>query len=571
MNTLACGLVALICGSGGSLFSKNNDTYDVPAMSKTAAHLLEYYQQCEQDSRIITYLTPYAGWLAATIDANGRIPSYFTPAMVASDPFPINAQSAASMWFLAEMYSVTHTQAYLAGALKIANYLTQNVVPKQLWMDLEPYYSDGQNPLTFTSDPTQGLAVKGVLSTIWAAEGFASLYRATGASQYLVTGEQVVDYLSFSQACWNHQYVYTAFPFGGFTADNVDTAGCLDARQCETVKSFLWYGQTLGRRDLLERGVAAARAGAVLINHPLHIANDIYAHPNLYGTGLGPEDINHEGHNQSAMRTHPSWGECSAVFTGLANADRLMNGCYVNSGKLSGVEVNGLWCTNVSLAGTVLHIDLSSQLAALASPWTADFKTSVQVTGLPPNTNYSIVINDLAPVSSNKAGDVTIPLVIRTDGTVSLAEPYTSWIRGKLTPENNGPDQDPDNDGCTNLEEFAFNGDPLDGSDRGKLFGFTADSAAGTAKDLMLTMAVRLHTPSFIGQPSPTASWDGITYRVEGSTTLDSFPVKVNVLPVPVTTGLPFAGTGYEYRSFTLDGSNGLPGKGFLRAKVTMP
>ncbi len=561
------------CVSSGahSLFSKNNDTYDVPAMSKTAAHMIEYYKQCEQDSRIITYLTPYAGWLAAIIDANGRIPSYYTPAMVANDPFPINAQSAASMWFLAEMFSVTHTPAYLTAAQKIAGYLTQNVVPQQLWMDLEPYFSDGQNPLTFTSDPTQGLAVKGNLSTIWAAEGFASLYRATGASQYLTTGEQVVDYLSFSQACWHHQYVYTAFPFGGFTADNVDTATSLDARQCETVKSFLWYGQTLGRKDLLERGVAAARSGAVLINHPLHIANEIYAHPNLYGTGLGPENINHEGHNQSAIRSHPSWGECSAIFTGLANADRLMNGCYVDAGKPSGVGVNGLWCTNVSWIGSVLHIDLSSQLAALTSPWPADFATSVQVTGLSADTSHSIVINDLAPVISSGSADITVPLVVHANGTVSLANPYAAWTSGKLTAENNDPGQDPDNDGCSNLYEFAFNGDPLKGMDHGKLFEFTADSNDGTGRKLILTIAVRIHTPNFSGDPSPTASWDGITYIVEGSSTLNSYPVKVNALPSPVTTGLPAAGAGYEYRSFSLEGSSGLAGKGFLRAKVTMP
>ena len=105
--------------------------------------------------------------------------------------------------------------------------------------------------------------------------------------------------------------------------------------------------------------------------------------------------------------------------------------------------------------------------------------------------------------------------------------------------------------------------------DHGKLFELTADS--GTGRKLILTIAVRIHTPTFSGAPSPTASWDGITYIVEGSTTLNSYPVKVIVLPSPVTTGLPAVGTGYEYRSFSLEGSSGLAGKGFLRAKVTMP
>jgi hypothetical protein len=41
--------------------------------------------------------------------------------------------------------------------------------------------------------------------------------------------------------------------------------------------------------------------------------------------------------------------------------------------------------------------------------------------------------------------------------------------------------------------------------------------------------------------------------------------------PAPVTTGLPSAGAGYEYHSFSLDGSNGLTGKGFLPTNVTSP
>mgnify|MGYP000095951616 CR=1 FL=1 len=68
--------------------------------------------------------------------------------------------------------------------------------------------------------------------------------------------------------------------------------------------------------------------------------------------------------------------------------------------------------------------------------------------------------------------------------------------------------------------------------------------------------------------PGPAS---GITYTIEGSLDLAGFPTIVSVVTTPVITGLPPAGAGYEYRSFSLSGSNGLPGKGFLRAKVTSP
>ena len=88
----------------------------------------------------------------------------------------------------------------------------------------------------------------------------------------------------------------------------------LDARQAEMVKPFIWYGKTLGRQDLLERGIAAAKSSVVLMNLPGHKENNIYRHTNIYPYGIGPENIDHEAHPQSAMRTHPSWGEGSGVL-----------------------------------------------------------------------------------------------------------------------------------------------------------------------------------------------------------------------------------------------------------------
>ena len=161
---------------------------------------------------------------------------------------------------------------------------------------------------------------------------------------------------------------------------------------------------------------------------------------------------------------------------------------------------------------------------------------------------------------------VTVPAATGT--------PYDTWASDHgLTAANNAPGDDPDKDGETNLYEFGFDGDPLSVSDKGKVFGFTGDSDfdGDTDPELLLTVAVRTGTPAFSGSPSPTATHDGITYTIEGSTILSSFPTPVNVVPTPVTTGLPAVRPGYEYRSFSLDGSNGLFIIGFLRAQVTQP
>lgn len=153
--------------------------------------------------------------------------------------------------------------------------------------------------------------------------------------------------------------------------------------------------------------------------------------------------------------------------------------------------------------------------------------------------------------------------------------PYDSWAVAKGldgTPgKEAGKTDDPDGDGNNNLAEFAFGGNPLSGADNAKSYGFTADSSdAGSDKDLILTIAVRAGTPAFTGSPTPTATFDGLTYSIEGSLDLNGFPSAVSAVD-PVTPGLPTLDSGYVYRSFILDASNGLPGKGFLRAKVTTP
>lgn len=169
--------------------------------------------------------------------------------------------------------------------------------------------------------------------------------------------------------------------------------------------------------------------------------------------------------------------------------------------------------------------------------------------------------------------ETTGSLTLSTTGT-----PYTAWAASKGldgTPsKENGTADDPDEDGRNNLAEFAFNGNPLSVADSGKVYGMNEDSDAdtNTDKEMILTVAVRNGTPAFSGSPSAVAvhPTDGITYTIQGSLNLIDFTTaNVNVVPTPVITGLPPASAGYEYRSFSLDGSNGLTQKGFLRAKVS--
>ncbi len=368
-------------------------TYDVVSMSITCARLLEFYRNCEADGRILPFVKKYGDWLAGAVNPDGTIPSYVGTNMKLSDVLLESAQPAAGMWFLAELSAVTGDSKYLDAAEKIAAYLVREILPQQKWIDLEQYFSCGAKPLSFTADSEQGQLARGNLSVAWAAKGFASLYRASGKQDWLKQGEKCIDYLTFTQCSWDPHYIYTAYPFGGFTVDNADHATYLDARQAEYAEPFIWYGKTLGRQDLIERGVAAARSGVVLINHPLHKSNGIYEYTNIYPFGLGPENIDHEGHPQSAMRTHPGWGEGSGVFTGLSDASRELGGAYINVEKNLAVGVDGITVKEFSLSGNDLTVTMISMLDILKEPWKKPYDIALKVDGLDPERLYTLTLN----------------------------------------------------------------------------------------------------------------------------------------------------------------------------------
>jgi autotransporter-associated beta strand protein len=163
----------------------------------------------------------------------------------------------------------------------------------------------------------------------------------------------------------------------------------------------------------------------------------------------------------------------------------------------------------------------------------------------------------------------------QSTGKLSVAtyvpQPFDIWIGsyfpGETDPLIIGKNADPDGDGTNNLAEFALNGVPDNGANNGHHVIAVEDTDADMQKELTLTIAVRKAggSPVFSGSPLSAIS-DGVKYTIEGSLNL-VFPTSAVTSAPPATgpVGLP---TGYEYRRFRLDASEGLGGKGFLRVKT---
>lgn len=161
--------------------------------------------------------------------------------------------------------------------------------------------------------------------------------------------------------------------------------------------------------------------------------------------------------------------------------------------------------------------------------------------------------------------------------TLTVATAFQAWMAGNypsLTGDDALPGSDPDHDGMTNLAEFAFKGDPTRGSNRGLTAVITTDTNANNTKELTLTIAVRAGAV-FSGSPSPSATADGLSYTLRGSQDLVDFAAPVTELKpalTPAQSGLPdIAGSGWEYHTFVLTGSDGLSDRGFIRAEASSP
>ena len=222
---------------------------------------------------------------------------------------------------------------------------------------------------------------------------------------------------------------------------------------------------------------------------------------------------------------------------------------------------------DLDLTGAVLAAqDLGSSAPSPSAVFTlATYTGSLTGTfaGLPDGATTTINGNSYTIKYADGGHNITLT-------AVAAGSAFASWAQANITDLAPGADAtatgDPDGDGTNNLSEFALHGNPLSGSDNGYVDVMTTP-VPGVGNALVLTFATRTGTV-FSGS---LGSMDGVTYSAQGSLNLaDDFTSAVTeVVPALVPLDWPAAGGGYEYHSFRLDVSTGLPSTGFLRVGVS--
>jgi hypothetical protein len=398
-------------------YYKSDGAYQTASASVTAGFLLHYRKNCEDHPGILPYVQHYGDFLVKNVQSNGCVPGWFNETLEPLPSLSWNADGGAHIWVLSELYRATGENKYLEAARQMALFMMEEVMPAQKWYDFETFYSCAVKPETFYDHRT-GQYPANNMSVSWALEGFASLYEVTDETDYLEAAEAIADYSLFYQAVWDPHYIITAYPFGGFNPQNSD-AEWLDQRSHRFANGLLRIGLLSGRQDLLERAVAATRSSLTLVNHPLHVQNDIYKYPN-FPVGLGPENIDHEGFPQIPLRSGPSWCEIG----GLAAAAHVLNrlgGVSINFEGDIAVGVDGVSVENYELTGTKISISLRSLIAELPVPFDEPFAIEMRLSGLS-EENYDLELNNAEAVSYSKNELNSLPIFIYPDGRILLKQ-----------------------------------------------------------------------------------------------------------------------------------------------------
>ena len=289
--------------------------YHVLDMSWTSLLMLRWYEELEQDERLLAYATRYGDALLRLQDTRGFFPAWLEreslkPLGVLDD----SPETSLSVTFLLALSRATGKEEYGAAALRAMDAVATEIVPTGRWEDFETYWSCsswGIDDLLGKKVERNDLYKQNTFSMFWTAEALLESYRATGKRDYLELGERVLDELLMAQASWQPPYMYVDV-LGGFGVMNAD-GEWNDSRESLFAETIVRYGQELSRDEYVERGLAALRSSFVMMYAPENPRTKEQwekRHP-----FFGPEDYGFTMENYGhGGRTSPE-GEGMGVFT----------------------------------------------------------------------------------------------------------------------------------------------------------------------------------------------------------------------------------------------------------------
>lgn len=292
-----------------------SDWYHILDASWTALLMLRWYEELEQDERLLEYARAYGDRLLAIQDSDGFFPGWLHPETHAPGPVMNQTpETSMSVTFLLKLAELTGSQDYGDAAVDAMDAVLRGIVPEGRWEDFETYWSCcrwGRDTYLGKKVERNAMHKQNTFSMFWTAEALLAAYRSTGELSYLEWGRRTLDELSMAQQVWQPPFIYVP-ALGGFGVMNSD-GEWNDSRETLFAELFLDYFRETGSSDYFERGVSALKSGFIMMYCPENAAvkemwEKVYP-------WFGPEDYGFTMENYGhGGRTSPE-GEGMGVFT----------------------------------------------------------------------------------------------------------------------------------------------------------------------------------------------------------------------------------------------------------------
>ena len=291
------------------------DWYHVLDMSWTALLMLRWHEELEPDARLLDYARAYGERLLALQDAEGFFPGWLHPETHAPGPVMNRTpETSLSATFLMKLAATTGEPRFREAGLRALGAVLAKIVPEGHWLDFETYWSCsswGRERYLDRKIERNAMHKQNTLSMFWTAEALLAAYKATGERRYLDWGRRTLDELSMAQQVWQPPFIHVP-ALGGFGVMNAD-GEWNDSRETLFAELFLDYARETGDPSYTERGMAALKAGFVMMYCPENPA--VKAMWEKVYPWFGPADYGFTMENYGHGGRTSAEGEGMGVFT----------------------------------------------------------------------------------------------------------------------------------------------------------------------------------------------------------------------------------------------------------------
>lgn len=250
-------------------FDLKSSPFHILDMSWTALMMLDWYEELEQDERLIEYITKYADKLLTLQDEKGYFPAWLDINTLEVLPYLVQSpETSMSAWFLLRLYEHTGDEKYKTSALRAIDIVVKEVIPTGRWEDFETYWSCSRwhNDKAGEKIERNNMYKQCNFSMYWTVGALLEAYETTSDKEYLNVGRRTLDEMLMTQASWQPDFIYVD-AVGGFGVMNAD-AEWNDSRGCLFSDLILDYADKLNSQEYAERGVMALKSTFTMMYCP---------------------------------------------------------------------------------------------------------------------------------------------------------------------------------------------------------------------------------------------------------------------------------------------------------------